>query len=61
MSRIIVTPTSPERFFDVYSHTPCTELPPSAVGVAVKVMKPPACIASLSVIVSVTEPGVDQS
>jgi hypothetical protein len=24
-------------------------------------MKPPACIASLSVIVSVTEPGVDQS
>ena len=36
MKRIVVTPMSPVRFFEVCSHTPCTDLPPSAVGVAVR-------------------------
>ena len=57
MNRIVVTPMCPMRFFEVCSHTPCTELPPSAVGVAARAMKLPASIASLSVTVSVTEPG----
>jgi len=52
---------SPVRFFEVCSHTPCTDLPPSAVGVAVRVIKLPAAIASLATTVRVTVPAVDQS
>jgi len=59
--RIVVTPMSPVRFFEVCSHTPCTDLPPSAVGVAVRVIKLPAAIASLATTVRVTVPAVDQS
>ena len=38
MNRIAVTPRTPMRFLEVWSQTPCTELPPSALGVAVRVM-----------------------
>ena len=61
MNRIAVTAISPLRFFDDWSHTACTALPPSARGAAVNVMKPPGFNASASTIVSVTEPAVDQS
>ena len=61
MNRIAVTAISPLRFFDDWSQTTCTMLPPSARGDAVNVMKPPGCNASASTIVSVTEFGVDQS
>ncbi len=61
MNLIAVTAITPVRFFDVWSHTACTALPPSALGVAVNVMNPPDCNAFASTIVSVTEPGVDQS
>ena len=61
MNRIVVTPSRPVRFFEVCSHTPCTALPPSALGVAVRLMKLPGACVSLSTTVSVTEFGTDQS
>ena len=61
MNRIVATPIRAVRFDEVWSHSPCTELPPSGLGVAVRVMKLPGACASLSTTVSVTEFGSDQS
>jgi len=55
----MVTPIAEVRLFEVCSHSPCTALPPPVRGVAANFIYPPGCSESLSMIVNVTDPGVD--